>query len=108
MCLDIQFAIKIYFFKKSDYSFLKRRNFLSTKQFSQSVLFFLFSLLCSGIRIFGGDVKSIDATESKALVHKLESIDIYSNSWGPKDTAWHVVGPGPLTSEALKLGVKKV
>lgn len=62
----------------------------------------------SGIRIFDGKNKSTDATESAALVHKLKSIDIYSNSWGPGDMAWQIEGPGPLTSAALEKGIKQV
>ncbi|XP_066023335.1 proprotein convertase subtilisin/kexin type 6-like [Pocillopora verrucosa] len=61
----------------------------------------------TGIRLFDDDIKSTDATESAALVHKLESIDIYSNSWGPGDMAWQIEGPGPLTSAALEEGIKK-
>ena len=62
----------------------------------------------AGIRIFDDDIKSTDATESEALVHKLESIDIYSNSWGPGDMAWQIEGPGPLTSAALEKGIREV
>ena len=61
-----------------------------------------------GIRLFDQDIESTDAWESKALVHKLENIDIYSNSWGPGDMAWEVEGPGPLTTEAIKHGIEKV
>lgn len=61
----------------------------------------------TGIRLFDDDIKSTDATESAALVHKLESIDIYSNSWGPGDMAWQIEGPGPLTSAALEKGIQK-
>ena len=70
----------------------------------------LLSLHCLvlGIRLFDEGIKSTDATESVALVHKLESIDIYSNSWGPGDMGWRVEGPGPLTRKALELGSKKV
>ena len=64
--------------------------------------------LVSGIRLFDDNIKSTDATESAALVHKLESIDIYSNSWGPGDMAWQIEGPGPLTSAALEKGIQKV
>ncbi|KAL9963153.1 hypothetical protein ACROYT_G032328 [Oculina patagonica] len=42
----------------------------------------------AGIRLFDDDIKSTDATESKALIHEIDSIDIYSNSWGPGDMAW--------------------
>ena len=58
--------------------------------------------------MFDDDIKSTDATESAALVHKLENIDIYSNSWGPGDMAWQIEGPRPLTSAALEKGIKEV
>ncbi|XP_078381979.1 proprotein convertase subtilisin/kexin type 6-like isoform X2 [Oculina patagonica] len=61
----------------------------------------------AGIRLFDDDIKSTDATESKALIHEIDSIDIYSNSWGPGDMAWQVEGPGPLTTEALEFGIEK-
>ena len=67
-----------------------------------------FSLLTSGIRLFDDDVWSTDATESKALNHELESVDIYSNSWGPGDMSWQIEGPGPLTRKALKRGIETV
>ena len=66
-----------------------------------------YSLLLD-IRFVNDENESTDATESAALVHKLESIDIYSNSWGPDDSAWHIEGPGPLASAALEKGTKEV
>lgn len=69
-------------------------------------------LFFSGIRLFddaiGFEVRSTDVEESKALVHEIESVDIYSNSWGPGDFGLEVEGPGPLTSEAIKHGIEKV
>lgn len=70
-------------------------------------LFILFSYV-SGVRLFDDGIRSTDVTESKALIHALESVDIYSNSWGPGDMAWQVEGPGPLTTEALKIGIQQV
>ena len=69
--------------------------------------FILFSHV-SGIRLFDDDIKSTDVTEAKALIHEIESVDIYSNSWGPGDMGWQVEGPGPLLSKALEIGIKKV
>ena len=66
-----------------------------------------YSLLLD-IRFLDDENDATDATESAALVHKLESIDIYSNSWGPGDMAWQIEGPGPLTSAALEKGIQKV
>ena len=62
----------------------------------------------SGVRLFDDHIWSTDAWEFLALIHKLESIDIYSNSWGPGDIGWEVEGPGPLASKALELGTSKV
>ncbi|XP_022786312.1 proprotein convertase subtilisin/kexin type 6-like [Stylophora pistillata] len=61
----------------------------------------------AGVRLFDNHIWSNDASESKALVHKLQSVDIYSNSWGPGDVGWEVKGPGPLTSKALEIGTSK-
>lgn len=51
---------------------------------------------------------STDVTESKALIHEIASVDIYSNSWGPGDMGLEIEGPGRLTSEAIKYGIEKV
>ena len=61
-----------------------------------------------GIRLYDDNLRSTDVTEAKALSYRRDVIDIYSNSWGPGDVGWEVEGPGPLTSEALKLGIKEV
>ncbi|KAJ7358833.1 hypothetical protein OS493_020668 [Desmophyllum pertusum] len=64
----------------------------------------------AGVRLFDDDinVRSTDATESAALLHKIEMVDIYSNSWGPGEGGWEVEGPGVLTSRALRIGTEKV
>ena len=49
-----------------------------------------------------------DDLECKALSHKENLIDIYSNSWGPDDRGFAVAGPGPLTRDALKKGAEEV
>ena len=49
-----------------------------------------------------------DAMEAKALSHERDYIDIYSNSWGPGDKGFEVVGPDKLTQLALKDGAEKV
>ncbi|CAH3150856.1 unnamed protein product [Pocillopora meandrina] len=58
----------------------------------------------AGVRLFGSGVSSTDAQQLSSLIHKLEYIDIYSNSWGPGNIGWEVKGPGPLASKALELG----
>lgn len=49
-----------------------------------------------------------DALEAKALSYKRDYIDIYSNSWGPSDKGFEVVGPDKLTQSALEDGAQKV
>lgn len=61
----------------------------------------------AGIRVFDHGVRLTDATESAALLHKIDMIDIYSNSWGPGDVGFEVEGPGILTTRALELGIQK-
>ncbi|KAM7439362.1 Proprotein convertase subtilisin/kexin type 5 [Porites harrisoni] len=59
-----------------------------------------------GIRLFF-DEMATDDLECKALSHKKNLIDIYSNSWGPDDRGFMVAGPGPLTRDALKKGAEE-
>ena len=60
-----------------------------------------------GIRLFTKE-RANDDLEAKALQHKREIIDIYSNSWGPVDNGYSVKGPGRKTKRALRDGVRKV
>ena len=62
----------------------------------------------TGIRIYDDNVRSTDAGRASALSHKLDKIDIYSNSWGPGDTATEVEGPETLTQRAIERGIKQV
>ena len=62
----------------------------------------------TGIRIFDDNVRSTDAGRASALSHELDKIDIYSNSWGPGDTATEVEGPETLTERAIERGIKQV
>ena len=43
-----------------------------------------------------------DVRESDTLGHERQSIDIYSNSWGPSDNGETLSGPGPLMLAALE------
>ena len=64
------------------------------------------SPVSSGVKI---DIEeSLDVTEAKALGHEQESVDVYSNSWGPKDNGLTVEGPGPLVSRVLQMGAETV
>ena len=64
-------------------------------------------LMSKGIRLFF-DEMATDALEAKALSYERDYIDIYSNSWGPDDKGFEVVGPDKLTQLALKDGAEKV
>jgi len=57
----------------------------------------------AGLRLLAA--ATTDAQEAAALSHASDSIDIYSNSWGPFDDAARLEGPGPLTLAALANGV---
>lgn len=54
------------------------------------------------------DKKATDDKEAKALQFNRDYIDIYSNSWGPDDKGFEVVGPGNETQAALKKGAEMV
>lgn len=49
-----------------------------------------------------------DIVEAGSLSLKPNYIDIYSNSWGPKDDGATVDGPGTLAKKAFVEGVTKV
>ena len=56
----------------------------------------------SGLRLIAGG--TTDSTEADALKYALDSVDIYSNSWGPDDDG--TISPiGPLLSQSLGNGV---
>jgi len=56
----------------------------------------------SGLRLIAAGTS--DSTEANALVHALNDVDIYSNSWGPTDNG--TISPiGPLLSQSLEDGV---
>lgn len=59
----------------------------------------------SGIVVLQDSIK--DSTLAEALIHELENIDIYSNSWGPMDGGHHLYGPGKFTKLALEMGITK-
>ena len=57
-----------------------------------------------GIRMTDGQLT--DAMEAAALSFKNNHIDIYTNTWGPKDDGKSFGKPGHLAKKALKLGTK--
>ena len=46
--------------------------------------------------------------EARSLTYVNSIVDIYSNSWGPRDDGVTIAGPGNLTRSALQSGVNKV
>ena len=57
-----------------------------------------------GLRLLDGTATK-DYMEAEAMLHNLQDISIYSNSWGPASTDKYVYdGPGKLTKEALEKG----
>ena len=53
----------------------------------------------AGIRLIAQT--ATDQQEADGLTHRLQDIDIYSNSWGPNDDGLTLEAPGPLTRAAL-------
>lgn len=53
----------------------------------------------AGLRLIAGAVT--DLNEATALCHEHESIDIYSNSWGPADSGYGMDAPGHMTRAVL-------
>jgi autotransporter-associated beta strand protein len=53
----------------------------------------------AGIRLIAQTTS--DQQEANGLTHRLQDIDIYSNSWGPNDDGMTLEAPGPLTRAAL-------
>ena len=46
-----------------------------------------------------------DEDTADALLHRLDIVAIYNNSWGPRDNGRTIEGPGVLTAAALEFGV---
>ena len=66
----------------------------------------LFISLSIGVRILD-DSKTTDSQEAQALSHYIRDVDIYSNSWGPRD-GYGFVEPGTMTKAALQTGTTTV
>ena len=50
----------------------------------------------------------MDVDEASSLSFKQDYIDIYSNSWGPKDNGFSVEGVGPLVNKVFQNGANQV
>ena len=63
-----------------------------------------------GIRLFA-NLSSTDAQEAQAFYNariNVDRVQIFSNSWGPKDNGYYIRAPGRLAREALKMGTTEV
>ncbi|KAK3581131.1 hypothetical protein CHS0354_033926 [Potamilus streckersoni] len=58
------------------------------------------------VRIFNAHGETTDAREALALNHRLQNIDIYSNSWTTSDQVLYD-GPDKVTQKVLENGVKQ-
>ncbi|XP_078325535.1 furin-like protease kpc-1 isoform X2 [Crassostrea virginica] len=72
---------------------------------NQCIVGIAYNCTILGVKILG-DEGVTDSTEASALNHKLNGVDIYTNSWGPSDGFGHI-GPGSVTQSALYDGVTK-
>ena len=63
---------------------------------------------CAAIKLIDATVGTSDMTDAKALTHREDIIEIYSNSWGPPDDGETVAGPGSVTRMAFEAGSKQV
>lgn len=59
----------------------------------------------SGVVILQKD-DLMDSRDASALQYALSVNHIYSNSWGPTDGGVSFSGPGPLTNQAIDLGIR--
>lgn len=57
-----------------------------------------------GIKILDSKAPREDNVEYSALLHNIDHIDIYTNSWGPNDDGREMDGPKRLASQALDIG----
>jgi len=66
-----------------------------------------------GLRLVAGDCEYEyndehtlnDLAISETLVHEIEKIDIYTNSWGPPDSGFRLGGAGPLSIASIEYGI---
>ena len=72
------------------------------------MVFFVFMGMFSVVRLLDSDYGSTSAEEALALTHMLEYVDIYSNSWGPRDDGQGIDNIPKLVEEALELGTTEV
>ncbi|KAL5008750.1 hypothetical protein ScPMuIL_014331 [Solemya velum] len=59
-----------------------------------------------GVRIMDSEKNVTDAQEGDALIHELDTVDIYSNSWGPDDDGIGYEGPSLYVRDAIAQGIQ--
>ena len=62
----------------------------------------------TGLRLLSLSEAAMDMQEASALSHAMDTVDIYSNSWGPSDKGTVVEGPRTMVQIALKNGTSRV
>ena len=65
-----------------------------------------FYLILLGILLV--NLNQTDIAEARALSHRSDVIDVYSNSWGPPDDGYSVGKLGPLAELTFKQEAKEV
>lgn len=74
------------------------------KQTDRQTIVFTFSF--QGIRIL--DKELTDTLKANGLGYKQHYVDIYSNSWGPKDNGYQIADVGVMTEAVLSKGAVEV
>lgn len=60
----------------------------------------------TGVKVLGRGATNL--AEARALNHKVDTFDIYSNSWGPNDDGATMELIGALGAKAIEKGVTEV
>lgn len=68
----------------------------------------MYSYPSAGLRLISSEDGATDMDEAAALTWQSDTIDIYSNSWGPGDDGTTVEGPGDITLMALETAIREV
>lgn len=58
-----------------------------------------------GVRLIAA--ATTDVQEAIGLSHRTDLIDVYSNSWGPRDDGMNLAGPGRVTLEAFAANAQR-
>ena len=70
------------------------------------ILLCILNFTLVGIRLISCPISDIDI--ANALTYKNDIVDIYSNSWGPKDDGGTVNGPGLMLQAVIQNEVEQV